>query len=143
MTVSRGYNTGYHTAHSGLFFFRGVPSPLPPPPPPQAMLLERQKNVVTRSKDQCCFSCVPILPDGGGNIATLGNTKKTPLSRFHLVKHHFLGWDNLSIRRAKQKANLMYKCTNNLAPAYLCNLFAPRISNYDLHAKMVASEIKN
>ena len=22
-----------------------------------------------------------------------------------------LGWDNLSIRRAKQKANLMYKCT--------------------------------
>ena len=45
---------------------------------------------------------------------------------------NFLGWDNLSIRRAKQKANLMYKCTNNLAPAYLCNLFAPRISNYDL-----------
>jgi len=26
----------------------------------------------------------------------------------------------------------MYKCTNNLALAYLCNLFAPRISNYDL-----------
>ena len=26
----------------------------------------------------------------------------------------------------------MYKCTNNLAPAYLCNLFSPRISNYDL-----------
>ena len=45
---------------------------------------------------------------------------------------NFLGWDNLSIRRAKQKANLMYKCTNNLAPAYLCSLFAPRISNYDL-----------
>ena len=37
-----------------------------------------------------------------------------------------LGWDNLSTRRAKQRANLMYKCTNNLAPAYLCNLFAPR-----------------
>jgi len=36
-----------------------------------------------------------------------------------------LGWDNLSVRRAKQKANLMYKCINNLAPAYLCNLFAP------------------
>jgi len=43
-----------------------------------------------------------------------------------------LGWDNLSIRRTKQKANLMYKCTFYLAPAYLCNLFAPRISNYDL-----------
>jgi len=26
----------------------------------------------------------------------------------------------------------MCKCTNNLAPAYLCNLFVPRISNYDL-----------
>ena len=43
-----------------------------------------------------------------------------------------LGWDNLAFRRAKQKANLMYKCINNLAPAYLCNLFVPRISNYDL-----------
>ena len=43
-----------------------------------------------------------------------------------------LGWDNLSTRRAKQKANLMYKCTNNLAPAYLSNLFAPRTSTYDL-----------
>ena len=42
-----------------------------------------------------------------------------------------LGWDNLASRRAKQKANLMYKCINNLAPAYLCNLFVPRISNYD------------
>ena len=42
-----------------------------------------------------------------------------------------LGWDNLSCRRAKQKANLMYKCINNLAPAYLCNLFVPRLLNYD------------
>ena len=39
------------------------------------------------------------------------------------------GWDNLLVRRAKQKA-LMYKCINNLAPAYLCNLFAPRTPNY-------------
>ena len=42
-----------------------------------------------------------------------------------------LGWNNLSSRRAKQKANLMYKCINNLAPAYLCNLFLPRIPSYD------------
>ena len=35
-----------------------------------------------------------------------------------------------SVRRAKQKANLMYKSINNLAPAYLCNLFAPRTPNY-------------
>ena len=25
----------------------------------------------------------------------------------------------------------MYKCINNLAPAYLCNLFLPRIPSYD------------
>ena len=48
-------------------------------------------------------------------------------SRFLL---NLLGWDNLSVRRAKQKANLMYKCINNLAPAYLCNLFAPKTPNY-------------
>ena len=48
-------------------------------------------------------------------------------SRFLLTS---LGWDNLSVRRAKQKANLMYKCVNNLVPAYLCNLFAPRTPNY-------------
>ena len=42
-----------------------------------------------------------------------------------------LDWDNLSCRRAKQKANLTYKCINNLAPADLCNLFVPRIPNYD------------
>ena len=48
-------------------------------------------------------------------------------SRFLL---NSLGWDNLSVRRAKQKANLMYKCINNLAPAYLCNLFVPRTPYY-------------
>ena len=48
-------------------------------------------------------------------------------SRFLL---NLLGWDSLSVRRAKQKANLMYKCINNLAPAYLCNLFSPRTPNY-------------
>ena len=49
------------------------------------------------------------------------------ISRFLL---NSLGWDNLSIRRAKQKANLMYKYIHNLAPAYLCNLFAPRTPDY-------------
>ena len=45
---------------------------------------------------------------------------------------NLLDWHNLSVRRAKKKVYLMYKCTNNHIPAYLCNLFAPRISNYDL-----------
>ena len=29
-----------------------------------------------------------------------------------------------------KKANLMYKCINNLAPAYICNLFTTRTPNY-------------
>ena len=40
--------------------------------------------------------------------------------------------DNLSVRRAKQKANLMYKCVNKLAPVYLCNMFTPRTLSFDL-----------
>ena len=43
---------------------------------------------------------------------------------------NLLGWDNLSVRKVKQNANLTYKCINNLAPAYLCNLFALRTPNY-------------
>ena len=57
-----------------------------------------------------------------------------------------LGWDNLSSRRAKQKANLMYKCINNLAPAYLCNLFLPRIPSYDFRnakKKVITPKTKN
>ena len=41
-----------------------------------------------------------------------------------------LGWDNLLVRRAKQKAYLMYKSINDLTPAYLCDLLASRTPNY-------------
>ena len=41
-----------------------------------------------------------------------------------------LGWDNLLVRRAKEKATLMNKCINNLAPAYLCNLFTSKTPNH-------------
>ena len=43
-----------------------------------------------------------------------------------------LSWDNLSVRRTKQKANLMYKCVNKLAPNYLCNMFTSRALSFDL-----------
>ena len=43
-----------------------------------------------------------------------------------------LSWDNLSVRRTKQKANLMYKCVNKLAPNYLCNMFTPMALFFDL-----------
>ena len=54
-----------------------------------------------------------------------------------------LGCDNLSVRRAKQKANLRYKCINNLVPGDLCNLFAPRTPNYYFHKKINAPKTKN
>ena len=41
-----------------------------------------------------------------------------------------LSWDKLSVRRTKQKANLMYKCVNKLAPSYLCNMFTPRALSF-------------
>ena len=43
-----------------------------------------------------------------------------------------LSWDNLSVKRTKQKANLMYKCVNKFAPNYLCNMFTPRTLSFDL-----------
>ena len=43
-----------------------------------------------------------------------------------------LSWDNLFVRRTKQKANLMYKCVNKLAPNYLCNMFTPRTLSFNL-----------
>ena len=36
----------------------------------------------------------------------------------------------IRVTRVEKKAYFMYKCINNLAPAYLCNLFAPRTPNY-------------
>ena len=44
-----------------------------------------------------------------------------------------LSWDNLSVRRTKQQANLMYKrVLNKLAPNYLCNMFTPTALSFDL-----------
>ena len=43
-----------------------------------------------------------------------------------------LSCDNLSVRRAKQKANLKYKFVNKLAPVYLCNMFTSRMLSFDL-----------
>ena len=60
-------------------------------------------------------------------IRVITNSTNDTSSRYLL---NSLGWDNLSVRRAKQKTNLMYWCINNLVPAYLCNSFAPRIPNY-------------
>ena len=56
-------------------------------------------------------------------------TKSSYAASFRFLLN-LLGWDNLSVRRAKQKANLMSKCINNLALSYLCNLFAPGSPNY-------------
>ena len=54
----------------------------------------------------------------------------------HFLSHNYITRislsDNLSVRRAQQKANLMCKCVNKLAPDYLCNMFTPRTSSFDL-----------
>lgn len=58
-----------------------------------------------------------------------------------------LSWNNLSVtvRGVKQKAKLMYKCVNKLAPVYFCNMFTPRTLTFDLHdkRKTVFTETKN
>ena len=38
----------------------------------------------------------------------------------------------LLVRRAKQKANLMYKYVNKLAPVYFFNMFTPRTLSFDV-----------
>ena len=43
-----------------------------------------------------------------------------------------LGWDNLSIRRKKHKATLMFKTINELNPPYLHDLFKSRSIGYNL-----------
>ena len=43
-----------------------------------------------------------------------------------------LKWDKLVVRRMKQKAVMMFKSLNELAPVYLRNLFNERRTNYDL-----------
>ena len=57
------------------------------------------------------------------SIRVITKSSHDTSSRFLL---NSLGWDNLSVRRAKQKAHLMYKCVKHLALAYLCNLFCPK-----------------
>ena len=54
------------------------------------------------------------LQNSAIRVITKSSASYDTSSRFLL---DFLGWDNLSVRRAKQKANLMSKCINNLAPA--------------------------
>ena len=43
-----------------------------------------------------------------------------------------LKWDRLSLRRRKQKATMMFKSLNGLAPVYLRDLFSERHTDYDL-----------
>ena len=48
-----------------------------------------------------------------------------------------LKWEKLSLRRKKQKALIMYKTLNELAPEYLQCLFAQRhdVNDYKLRLK--------
>ena len=46
-----------------------------------------------------------------------------------------LGWDDLSIRRMKIKAKLMFKTVNKQTPEYLQDLFKPFSTDYGLRDK--------
>ena len=56
-------------------------------------------------------------------------------SPFDTSSNHLLStldWERLSLRRKKQKALMMYKTMNDLAPEYLQSLFSQRHSAYNL-----------
>ena len=56
-------------------------------------------------------------------------------SPFDASSNHLLStlsWERLSLRRKKQKALMMYKTMNDLAPEYLQSLFSQRHSAYNL-----------
>ena len=42
-----------------------------------------------------------------------------------------LKWDKLSLRRRKQKAIMVFKSLNGLAPVYLQDLYSERHTDYD------------
>ena len=44
----------------------------------------------------------------------------------------FAGTGQIRLTCLHQKANLMYKCVNKLAPNYLCHMFTPRTLPFDL-----------
>ena len=53
-------------------------------------------------------------------------------SLFDARSNHTLSWERLSLRRKKQKALMIYKTMNDLAPEYLQSLFSQRHSAYNL-----------
>ena len=53
-------------------------------------------------------------------------------SPFDASSNHSLSWERLSLRRKKQKALMMYKTMNDLAPEYLQSLFSQHHSTYNL-----------
>ena len=60
-------------------------------------------------------------------------------SSFDTSSNHLLStfdWESLSLRRKKQKALMMYKNMNDLAPEYLQILFSQRHSAYNLLKKL-------
>ena len=116
------------------------------PVPPYLQCIQKYKGLIEPLFDYCSAVWDGLTQQLSEKLQKLQNlairviTKSSydTSSRFLL---NSLGWDNLSVRRAKQKANLMYKCINNLAPAYLCNLFAPRTPNYYFRGSLLRNSL--
>ena len=87
------------------------------------------------------FDCCSVVWDGlslqlSEKLQRLQNRIARVMAKSSYDTNYLLNpfsWDNLSVRRAKQKANLMYTCINKLAPYYICNMFTPRTLSFDLH----------
>ena len=54
-----------------------------------------------------------------------------------------LKWDKLSLRRRKQKAKMMFKSLNGLAPVYLQDLFSERHTDYDMRDSLRKLNLPN
>ena len=57
---------------------------------------------------------------------------KWPVKYVLILILNLLNWDDLTIRRQKLKAILMFKTINGLTPAYLQNSFSTRSTQYNL-----------
>ena len=86
------------------------------------------------------FEIHPTRQRARADNSTICFRKKTDIKVAFFLYHpnNRLNWDNLSTRRKKLKATLMFKIIKGLSPAYLQDLFSIRSTPYNLRD----SEIK-
>ena len=94
--------------------------------------IEIYKGLIEPHFDYCSVVWDGLSQQLSEKLQKLQNRAARVITKSSYNLLNSLNWDNLSVRRTKQKANLMYKCVNKLAPNYLCNMFTPRTLSFDL-----------